>query len=185
MSGSESIQSHSNRRATLATLILLGFGAHAQVALTQEASDPLEKCFSTSDSAARLACFDSEMHRRHAATESTHTAPSTGASLTTAPPRTADDTLGLDGRQLILKRKAENIPPGTPEPMVVTLTRLTQHPGHQYSFELANGQIWQSTDAEGDLFLGPHETVTIRAGVMGAFFLKTQNGLSIRVHRLR
>ncbi|HEV2701990.1 MAG TPA: hypothetical protein VGV09_10195 [Steroidobacteraceae bacterium] len=105
--------------------------------------------------------------------------------MTTAPPRTADDTLGLDGRQLILKRKAENIPPGTPEPMVVTLTRLTQHPGHQYSFELANGQIWQSTDAEGDLFLGPHETVTIRAGVMGAFFLKTQNGLSIRVHRLR
>jgi hypothetical protein len=85
----------------------------------------------------------------------------------------------------MLKRKAENVHTAAPEPMVVTLTRLTQRPGHQYFFELANGQVWESTDAEPDLFLSPHEIVTIRAGVLGAFFLKTQEGNSIRVHRLR
>jgi hypothetical protein len=35
------------------------------------------------------------------------------------------------------------------------------------------------------LLLGRHETVTIRSGVLGAFFLKTQEGNSIRVHRLK
>jgi hypothetical protein len=85
----------------------------------------------------------------------------------------------------MLRRKAENVHPEAPKPMVVTLTRLTPRPGHQYYFELANGQVWESTDTEPDLFLNPHETVTIRAGVLGAFFLKTAEGNSIRVHRLR
>ncbi|MGC1457016.1 MAG: hypothetical protein WA825_01935, partial [Steroidobacteraceae bacterium] len=109
------------------------------------------------------------MRRRHAATSvpapPAASAPNTAASLTTAPAKAADDTVGLDGRQLILKRKAENIPTEAPQPMVVMLTRLTQRPGHQYYFELANGQLWESTDTQPELFLSPHETVTIRAGV--------------------
>ena len=170
-------------------LWLLSFGLLPTLALTQETSDPMEQCFSVSDSTARLACFDQEMRRRHAATSvpapPALSASSTAATLTPAPSKAADDTIGLDGRQLILKRKAENIPTAAPQPMVVMLTRLTQRPGHQYYFELDNGQVWESTDTQPDLFLAPHETVTIRSGVMGAFFLKTQEGNSIRVHRLR
>ncbi len=170
-------------------LWLLGFGLLPALALTQEASDPMEHCFSLGDSAARLACFDGEMRRRHAGTSvpapPATSAPITGATLTTAPTKAADDTVGLDGRQLILKRKEENIRIEAPQPMVAMLARLTLRPGHQYYFELENGQLWESTDTQPDLFLSPHETVTIRAGVMGAFFLKTQEGHSIRVHRLR
>jgi hypothetical protein len=182
------------RFASMFALWLLSFGMLPKIALTQDNSDPMEFCYHMSDSAARLSCFDKEMQRRHATLHqksaaptaaSAPTAPSTTTSMTTARTRAPDDTVGLDGRQLMLKRKAENIHIDPPEPMVVTLTHLTQHPGHQYSFELDNGQVWESTDAEGDLFLGPHETVTIRPGVLGAFFLKTQTGLSIRVHRLR
>ena len=177
-------------------LWLLSFGLLPTLALTQETSDPMEQCFSVSDSTARLACFDKEMRRRHAAASvpappalasapASASASRTAATLTPAPSKAADDTIGLDGRQLILKRKAENIPTAAPQPMVVMLTRLTQRPGHQYYFELDNGQVWESTDTQPDLFLAPHETVTIRSGVMGAFFLKTQEGNSIRVHRLR
>jgi hypothetical protein len=183
--------------AAASAFILLSCALFPEIALTQDSLDPMEKCFSVSDSAARLACFDSEMRRRHAAAVSKSAAPvvpapeapvpppSPAAGVTTARTRAADDTVGLDGRQLILKRKAENIPSDAPEPMVVGLTRLIQQPGHQYYFELDNGQVWESTETTEDLFLGPHETVTIRPGIMGAFFLKTQEGNSIRVHRLR
>jgi hypothetical protein len=69
--------------------------------------------------------------------------------------------------------------------MVVALTRLVPLPGHLYVFELENGEAWESTDSVSNLFLGPHDRVAIRPGVMGAFFLKTQDGISIRIHRLR
>ncbi len=65
------------------------------------------------------------------------------------------------------------------------MTQLQRRPGHQYYFELDNGQLWESVDNQGELLLDRHETVSIRSGVLGAFFLKTREGTSIRVHRLR
>jgi hypothetical protein len=65
------------------------------------------------------------------------------------------------------------------------VAKLKPRPGHLYYFELDNGQTWESTDSEGDLFLAPHAKVIIRPGLFGAFFLKTPEGNSIRVHRLR
>lgn len=189
--------SRSLPRAALSALILLSCALFAEIALTEDSLDPMEKCFSVSDSVARLACFDGEMRQRHAQAQSKSAATvatpppapappaSPAVSVTTVRKSAADDTVGLDGRQLMLKRKAENIPSDAPQPMVVKLIRLTQRPGHQYYFELENGQLWESTDATADLFLGPHETVTIRPGIMGAFFLRTREGNSIRVHRLR
>ncbi len=96
-----------------------------------------------------------------------------------------DDTIGLDGKQLSLRRKEEGIAPPAPTLIVAGLTQLQPRPGHQYFFELDNGQLWESVDNEGPLLLGPHETVSIRSGLLGAFFLKTSAGNSIRVHRLR
>ena len=140
----------------------------------------MEVCYRMSDADLRHACFDKEMQRRHSA------APNGAGS---SAPRSATvrpaDTVGLDGRQLILKRKEEGIQPKAVQPMVAVIATLMQRPGHLYYFELDNGQVWESTDTVGDLFLGPHETVVIRPGVLGAFFLKTQDGNSIRVHRLR
>lgn len=169
MNGFGGVGSQSHQRVISAALAVLGLALQSPIALSQDTSDPMEICFSTSDSTARLACFDAEMRRRHATTSPA--VQSTRANSTTARTKTSDDTISHHSE--------------APQPMVVTLTRLIQRPGHQYSFELANGQVWESTDVEGDLFLGPHESVTIRGGAMGAFFLKTQSGVSIRVHRLR
>ncbi|HEY6457459.1 MAG TPA: hypothetical protein VIY90_19450 [Steroidobacteraceae bacterium] len=179
-------------------LCLPMFGSFAATVLAQTSSDPMEACFRMSDRDAKLACFDNEMQRRHAlAAREPATAP-TAPAATSAPPATnanssiktakqgpPDDTIGLDGKQLIRKRKEEGIQPKAVQPMVAVIATLKQRPGHLYYFELENGQVWESTDTEGDLFLGPHETVLIRPGILGAFFLKTQDGKSIRVHRLR
>ena len=174
------------RRLEYVLFCVLMLGQFSSTAVAQEATDPMEVCFRMTDAGARFACYDHEMQRRH-----TVAAPRPGiapsAPAATAPPtsKPIDDTIGLDGRQLILKRKNEGLQPEAPQPIVAAIAALRQRPGHMYYFELDNGQLWESTDAEPQLFLGPHETVRIRPGVLGAFFLKTQAGLSIRVHRVR
>jgi hypothetical protein len=156
--------------------------------MAQEATDPMEVCYRMADADQRHACFDQEMLRRHtagskaAATHATPAAPATPAKSSTS--ATPADTIGLDGKQLIIKRKEAGIQPEPVKPLVAAIARLTSRPGHLYSFELDNGQVWESTDTQGELYLGPHETVSIRPGVLGAFFLKTAEGVSVRVHRL-
>ena len=183
-------------RTVYIPLCLLMLSGIAATAWAQEATDPMETCYRLTDPGAQLACFKQEMQRRHAASRGTGIAPVAPTAKTAAPAAAAseahtathtppDDTIGLDGRQLRIKRNEEGIQPPTLKPIVAALTQLKSRPGHQYFFELDNGQVWESTDAEPDLFPGPHETVTIRPGVFGAFFLKTQAGRSIRVHRLR
>ena len=140
----------------------------------------MEVCYRMSDADQRHACFDQEMQRRHSAA-----AKAAGATASHPMAATPDVTVGLDGRQLIIKRKELGIQPEVVKPMVAAIARLRPRPGHLYYFELDNGQVWESTESVGDLFLGPHETVLIRPGVLGAFFLKTPEGRSIRVHRLR
>jgi hypothetical protein len=189
----------------IAASFTLAYGAFWVIASAQQTSDPLDACYQLSDVAARVACYDHEVQRRHAAAAGT--APSTSrpsaapaaptaAAATAAVPASTpavaptthsavDDTIGLDGRQLDLRRKQEGIQPVTIKPIVASLARLQQRPGNLYYFELDNGQLWESTDTEPQLFTAPHETVTIRPGALGAFLLKTQEGISIRVHRLR
>jgi hypothetical protein len=176
------------RRSTIrdaAVLCLLLPTGFLVTATGQQVADPLDACYRLSDSTARVACYDQEVQRRHAAAAQGSYPVAAAPKTTPAPEAARDDTIGLDGKQLDIKRKQQGIQPVAIKPIVASLSRLEPLPGHQYHFELANGQVWESTDTEPDLFLNPHETVTIRPGILGAFFLKTQEGNSIRVHRLR
>ena len=173
----------------------LGFGIlilaqSSAIVVAQESADPMEACFRMTDPDARFACYDHEMQRRHAvaaprpgiapaapAVATPTTIPGT-ASRTTATQRPIDDTVGLDGKQLSLKRKEEGLKLEPVQPIVAALAALKERPGHMYYFELDNGQVWESTDSEPALFLRPHEAVRIRPGVLGAFFLKTLEGTS-------
>lgn len=154
--------------------LLLTLGYLSAPALAQGSVDPMEACSRETDAEARLACFDREMQRRH-------------VDATSAADRkqAADDDIGLDGKQLLKKLKEQGVQPEPVRPIVATITRVRQRPDHQYFFELDNGQVWEQMDSAPGLFVKPHETVTIRPGVLGAFFLKTQARQSIRVHRVR
>jgi hypothetical protein len=151
------------RRIGIAFFMLM-FGQFSAAVSAQESTDPMEVCYRMSDPDKRHACFDQEMQRRHAKPA---------------------DTAGLDGKQLIIKRREAGVQPEPVKPITAAVATLKSRPGHLYYFELDNGQAWESTDSEADLLLDPHETVVIRPGVLGAFFLKTPQGRSIRVHRLR
>ena len=166
-------------------------------AVAQQSADPIQVCSRMTDTAARLACFDQVAAQQRAATHGNGTAPvapdvkapATAAASTQSLPHAAasppDDTTGLDPKQIRIRRQKEGLAPEPTKVIVSTLARLDAQPTRHYHFELDNGQVWASTNAESALFLRPHETVQIRPGILGAFFLKTADGSTLRVYRLR
>jgi hypothetical protein len=174
-----------NSSAIGLSICMLTVGPFSAAVLAQQSTDPMEVCYRMSDADQRHACFDQEMLRRHTAGANAAAPNAAAPNAKPAVPARPADTVGLDGKQLIIKRKEAGIQPEPVKPLVAAIATLKSRPGHLYSFELDNGQVWESTDTQGELFLGPHETVSIRPGVLGAFFLKTAEGVSIRVHRLR
>ena len=154
----------------------------SMLAMAQSPSDPLEACAQKSDAAARLACFDQEMQRRHT-TNATRTTP------TPEPPakKPTDDTVGLTGSQLRKKQRDEGIVVERPKPadIVAQVSRAVPHPDHRFTFFLDNGQVWEQIETQQGLYVDKNEAVTIGPGVLGAFFLKTSKEKYVRVRRLQ
>lgn len=159
-------------------------------ALTQQ-PDEIDACAQVKDSTARLACFDRATAARRAAQPTSPPAEGAGATTgatTSAPPAAAsaaDKDVGLDARTLSKERKArgESKPPAPP-PIVAKLLRVIPRQPQINAFELDNGQIWEQSESM-DIRAEPQEQVTIKHGIMNAFFLKTADGLVVRVHRVK
>gem|GEM_PF-1862118 len=149
--------------------LALALGCCATMALAQDSQEPMEVCFRQADATARLACFDHEMRRRHAAA---------------AVKQRAADNVGLQGPELRKKLKEQGVAPEPVQPIVATLVRLLPRPQDQNAFELDNGQIWEQAESMANLDVRLHDTVTIKPGVLGAFFLTTPRNQRVRVHRI-
>jgi hypothetical protein len=183
--------------------VILTLGALPAIAAAQGSPDPLDACAKQTDATARLACFDHEMQRRHTTTPATPattgtraatSAPSTTSSPTaTAAPPTAtanqqptDENIGLEGKDLHKKLKAQGVETKH-EPVqtiVSTIARLLPRPNNEYAFELDNGQTWEQAESKA-LDVNPHDAVSIQPGMLGAFFMTTQRHQRVRVHRIR
>jgi hypothetical protein len=153
-------------------------------AAAAQQSDAFDACASVQDSTVRVACFDRALAARHAA----QTAPSKPpATATATPPATKapESTLGLDARQVHKLQEARGEPkPPPPAPITARLVRVIPRQPLISAFELDNGQIWEQVESM-KLAAEPQELITIRPGLLGAFFLKTAAGAVVRVHRLR
>lgn len=155
-------------------------------------SDVYHACAAEKDSAARLACFDRVDSARYPTASTPSLAPAVSAAPAAAPPpaapavsRPANPDVGLDARQARRERAQRGVPePPPPAAIVATVVRVIERGPLISAFELSNGQIWEQ--AESMRFAAePRQTVTIRPGLLGAFFLKNAAGVSVRVHRLQ
>ena len=149
------------------------------ICLAQSNQDPLEACYQGPDGAVRLACFNREMQRRHAAA-----APATRAPQG-PPPAPAEDNVGLHGAELRKKLKEEGVAQGPVKPIVATIVHLLPRSYGEYAFELDNGQLWEQAEAMANLNVQAHDSVTIKPGLLGSFFLTTQRSQRVRVRRIR
>jgi hypothetical protein len=178
--------------ALLAGLSLFSTGAAAQ-----GTQDPLEACYQGPDGAPRLECFNREMRRRHAADSAAAAAPAASPAAAATPARPAMtapsaaanppavDTVGLQGADLRRKLREEGVPEQSVKPIVATIVRILPRSYGESAFELDNGETWEQAEVMDNLNVKPHDTVTIKPGILGAYFLSTTRSQRVRVHRIR
>lgn len=178
-------------RTICAAVIITSLSAAAAA----QQPDAIDVCAQVKDSAARLACFDRATAARHATQPISPStagagaaAPATSRAAPAAPaaaPAAADKDVGLDARTLSKERKARGEPkPPPPAPIVARLVKIIPRQPQINAFELDNGQIWEQSESM-DIQAEPQEQVTIKPGIMNAFFLKTADGAVVRVHRVK
>jgi Tfp pilus assembly protein FimV len=177
-------------------------------AATAQRSDAFDACARETDSAARLACFDREIAARRASQASAAlapaaappsrfavTAPAPAPAATVKPPAapaaastpaaSTTQDIGLDARQARRERRERGEPePPPPAPIVARVVRIIPREPLIYAFELDNGQIWEQTESTA-FSVKPQDQITIRPGVLGAFFLKSADGSVVRAHRVK
>jgi hypothetical protein len=162
--------------AAIATALL------STAAMAQQ-PDVYHACAAEKDPTARLACFDRVDSARHPAPSAPAAAPTVSAPP--AASRPADPDVGLDARQARRERAQRGTPePAQPAAIVATVVRVIERGPLISAFELSNGQIWEQAESL-KFSAEPRQTVTIRPGLLGAFFLKNAAGASVRVHRLQ
>ncbi len=177
------------------------FAALSSAAAAQQ-WDAFDACATNKDPAARLACFDQAVLARQASRSTPMAAapvqppPAAAAPAAVAPamaaaarpvPAPIDSDVGLNSQQ-VRKQRAERgesePPPPPPSSFEATIVRVVARTPLISAFELSNGQIWEQTEAM-KISVEPQQTVTIRHGALGSFFLKSAAGVSVRVHRLK
>jgi hypothetical protein len=162
--------------------LVIGLGLFSTLALAQSKQDPLEACYQQPDGAPRLACFNREMQRRQAATAA-GAAPATASAAATSG-ATVADTVGLQGSALRKKLKEDGVNPEQVQPIVAKVVRMVPRPHAELAFVLDNGQTWEQLETLDSLNIKLQDTVTIKPGILGAFFLSTPRSQTIRVHRI-
>jgi hypothetical protein len=126
------------------------------------------------------------------ASASAQSSAATHATLPPAPPATqaaaasvAPDDFGLDASAL-RKKRGEPDPVSSPETQLVARVKSVGHRATgELSIELDNGQIWAETRKRAGSSVSVGDTVTIRPGKLGSYFLSTHSGFALRVARLQ
>jgi hypothetical protein len=136
----------------------------------------LRACAAETDPERRLACYDREVARLPV--EAQPAEPS-AASAASAAQRDPEDEFGRRG---MLDRKSRD---SKLERLSVKVTELSRKPRGEIIVTLENGQIWQQRDASVNLNVRVGDTVTIREGALGGYWLSNTARQSAQVTRLK
>jgi hypothetical protein len=153
------------RSAFLLALVLAGC---VPLATAQDVLANIRQCAAEPDDARRLACYDRQFR-----VLSTNPAPSDAA--------TAEQRFGMNGQ---VERNDPTAQSSKLDKLTDRVTAVQHKPRGEAVFKLESGQVWEEADGETPIELKVGETVTIDAGVMGAYWLLSKNG-SVRVKRTR
>lgn len=112
--------------------------------------------------------------------------PPSVATAAPAPARTSsanDFGLNVDA---IRRRQAAANPdtPKEPDQIVARVKAVASKPRGEYRITLEDGQVWEETQhSSNNLAPNVGETVTIKRGMLGSYFLSHSAGLALRVKR--
>jgi hypothetical protein len=158
--------------------LLLAFAAASaipQVLLAQTLPPSVVACADEPDVLKRLACYDREVAR--------YRTPS-AAPTSAAPPATASADFGMTGE---LKRKegTESPQPPKQDKLTARVASVSNKPTGEAIYTLDGGQVWVEAELQQHLPLHTGEEISIRRGVLGAFYLSAAEVRGLRVKRVR
>jgi hypothetical protein len=166
----------------------------AQAALRKKAAAPQAATTQAAQQPAAKAAVPASAPPVSAATSSAP-APATTAATSHAPAATSAATgssaasspsdFGLDPETVRRKQAAAN-PEAAPRPeqVVGRVKSVVTKPRGQYRITLEDGQVWEETQRTGGSPPEVGDTVTIRRGMLGSYFLSHSVGLALRVKRI-
>ena len=156
-------------------------------------------CSSVAEDMARLKCYDEQAARQKKqasppAQASSTPAPAKQTRSTPPPPPLRTQTpasssspsdFGLDADAIRKKQTAANPDaPQAPEQLIARVKSVATKPRGNYRITLEDGQVWEETQSTGGLPPEAGETVTIKRGMLGSYFLARAHGLALRVKRV-
>ena len=187
--------------------VVLALGTLANsLALAQSTTD----CSAVAKNSARLKCYDAQAARQKKAasapaanaqgtassgspsgsgTPATPVAPAprpaAPASASPPPASSAASDFGLDPDTVRKKQAAANPEaPKPPEQVVGRVKSVVTTPRGQYRITLEDGQVWEETQHTGGAAPEVGDTVTVKRGMLGSYFLSRSVGLALRVKRI-
>ena len=162
------------RRWVAAVSGALAMGLLGGPASADALREQIQACAANQDDAARLRCFDNAAKGLPAAAS---------ASAPAVASASAPDSNPASPANAPVRASKPHIEAA---PVLVTRVVSVTRPGdREYRIVLDNGQVWQENEHNIDLELAVGDTVRIKAGSLGSFFLRTESGHSTRVRRIR
>lgn len=125
-------------------------------------ADCMDSCAVLNEDAARLACFDRELVRRK------------------APPADNVSTLTCNAPS----QAAAVVRPPHPQPITSQVVAVARASDGTFTITLANGQVWEQTDAREGFRVLLHHGVTIAPSLFGSFLLTTDSHQTVRVRQI-
>jgi hypothetical protein len=178
------------------------------IATAASAPSPLETmraCTSEKNESVRLACYDRAMAALNPppaplaapappqapppmpARSPPNATPSMPAhsppQATPATPAVADE-FGMT-EELRRKRNPGQAKPDEPQELRAQVVSVARRQGDALRVELDNGQVWIETEHKAGLVVSKGDTVTIKPGLLGSYFLALDSGVGSRVKRVR
>jgi hypothetical protein len=176
--------------------VVLAWGAH--LSLAQSTTD----CSAVAEDMARLKCYDEQaaLKKKAAATSTADTAatpaaparsqpasktPTASTAASTPHAATPSSDFGLDPEAVRRKQAAAHPDaPQAPEQIVGRVKSVVTKPRGQYRITLEDGQVWEETQHTGGSPPEAGDSVIIKRGMLGSYFLSRSVGLALRVKRI-
>jgi hypothetical protein len=190
------------RALSLSGAFFAAYLSASSPALAQAVPPTLITCSTQTDSGERLACYDREIARLRqlpvTATPSPNSAAHAVASapvVAIAPPPNSYappdpknpvdiDRFGLTP-DMQHQRQEEGRAPKELAQITAHVTSVRYLPRGEIVVGLDNNQTWQQAEADGDVSMNVGDPVTVKAGALGAYYMKPRVGRIVRVKRLR
>ena len=136
----------------------------AATAVGQVLPDAIQACKTEPDDARRLQCYDREVARF---------------------PMTAEQSFGLSGAHSTARQHQSSDAAAAVKNLTAKVVAIHDRPHAGFIVTLDNGQVWAQNDMDYTRRIDSGDTITIRSGALGSFWLVGPSGWTTKAHRLQ